>query len=272
MSEEKIKVTNMVGDHKSGGLSVSQNKDHEVVWEEMTQKAGDVFHNNISLPLSNINTEDLLKSYFNDYRRALGYGPNDQKEFEREFWKRMYFPKKKNHVLIGNGYYIKYPEDDSKCYLYREGEKKSLGEFYKQEHKILEKGSNILAFFKDDGSLLVLNPFVKSQTFMSAIKYKDMAGSPYIAIKDVYRNTMFLNTETMKCSRAMPISGYYLTEDRKTLLLKRRWLHFLKPYVLLAEDRRVSKPFCSYDSQSIDPFFILYNRKGKAIDTFRAYL
>ncbi len=260
----------MVGDHKNDGLSVSQNMDHEAIWMKATQEGRDVFKNDMTIPLKNMDIKSFLSSHFNKYGESLGYFPEDQKEFECEFWKRMYFPKKENQVVIGNGYYIKLSEDGGRCYLYKEGEKDSLGGFYEKEYEIIPKeGGEVLVYFGDD-KMVVLNPSIGRRDFRSAIEYKNLAGSPYIAIRDVWRNTFFLDTEKMHSSPARSIARFNLTENGETILLKRRWWHFLKPYVLLARDGRFSKPFSSYDGQVVDPFFTLYNKRGKAIGTFYA--
>jgi len=129
---------------------------------------------------------------------------------------------------------------------------------------VSKDGKNILVF-KTEDRMMVLNPYMGLEVFTSAISSEVIEGTPFIAIKDIWRNTLFLNVETMKSSRAFPISSYRISKDGKTLLLKRRWFHFWRPYFLLDEHGKCSKYF--YDYTYGEKKFLLCSRTA-FFDTF----
>lgn len=240
------------------GFAVSQN----TTWEVIVQKVNDVLKGNSSIPMINMDMKSLVNELFNSYHFDLGYGNSNEgkRSFENDLWKKVYFPEEKRplkNIVLGGGYYIQ-EKEDGMFYLYKSGELSYIDRFYQDDYDIVSKdGKNILVF-KTEDRMMVLNPYVGLEVFTSAISSEVVEGTPFIAIKDIWRNTLFLNVETMKSSRAFPISSYKISKDGKTLLLKRRWFHFWKPYFLLDEHRKCSKYF--YDYVYGESKFLLCNR------------
>ena len=176
-------------------------------------------------------------------------------------------PQKKSLTQLANGYYIrKVIGGDFR--LYR-SERAYLYEF--KDFEIFQKrGGDILVFFEGD-KLVVFNPKLDDERmFVSAKEYKDIPTTSFIVIKDIFGLFVFMNTDTMKASRAFSLSGYSVAKDGKGLLLKRKDFHPMRPFVLLSSDRRVSKPFYSYLYGEKQSVFLLAKRNGRIFDTFQS--
>ena len=176
-------------------------------------------------------------------------------------------PKKKSLTQLANGYYIrKVIGGDFR--LYR-SERAYLYEF--KDFEIFQKrGGDILVFFEGD-KLVVFNPKLDDERiFVSAKEYKDIPTTSFIVIKDIFGLFVFMNTDTMKASRAFSLSGYSVAKDGKGLLLKRKDFHPMRPFVLLSGDRRISKPFYSYLYGEKQSVFLLAKRNGRIFDTFQS--
>lgn len=247
------------------GVTVSQNMEREKAWRSVIQQVNDVWKKNLSIPMGNVGIKSLTRELFNLHHSLLGYKNSEEgwHQFEKDLWKKIYFPEEKK--CLGGSYCIQ-EKEDGMFYLYKSGELSYIDRFYKNDYDVVDKdGKNILVFNTEDKTV-VLNPYGDlMKVFRSAIKHKDIEGTSFVAIEDVWRNTLFLNVETMKSSRAFPISGYKPSKDGKTLLLKRRWFHFWRPYFLLDEHGRCSKYF--YDYVYGGSKFLLCNRIS-FFDTF----
>ena len=176
-------------------------------------------------------------------------------------------PKKKSLTQLANGYYIrKVIGGDFR--LYR-SERAYLYEF--KDFEIFQKrGGDILVFFEGD-KLVVFNPQLDDERiFVSAKEYKDIPTTSFIVIKDIFGLFVFMNTDTMKASSALSLSGYSVAKDGKGLLLKRKDFHPMRPFVLLSGDRRISKPFYSYLYGEKQSVFLLAKRNGRIFDTFQS--
>ena len=176
-------------------------------------------------------------------------------------------PQKKSLTQLANGYYIrKVIGGDFR--LYR-SERAYLYEF--KDFEIFQKrGGDILVFFEGD-KLVVFNPKLDDERmFVSAKEYKDIPTTSFIVIKDIFGLFIFLDTETMKSSKALWISGYSVAKDGKGLLLKRKGFHPMRPFVLLSGDRRISKPFYSYLYGEKQSVFLLAKRNGRIFDAFQS--
>ena len=176
-------------------------------------------------------------------------------------------PKKKSLTQLANGYYIrKVIGGDFR--LYR-SERAYLYEF--KDFEIFQKRvGDILVFFEGD-KLVIFNPKIKDERiFVSAKEYKDIPTTSFIVIKDIFGLFVFMNTDTMKASRAFSLSGYSVAKDGKGLLLKRKDFHPMRPFVLLSGDRRISKPFYSYLYGEKQSVFLLAKRNGRIFDTFQS--
>ena len=176
-------------------------------------------------------------------------------------------PKKKSLTQLANGYYIrKVIGGDFR--LYR-SERAYLYEF--KDFEIFQKrGGDILVFFEGD-KLVVFNPKLDDERmFVSAKEYKDIPTTSFIVIKDIFGLFVFMNTDTMKASRAFSLSGYSVAKDGKGLLLKRKDFHPMRPFVLLSGDRRISKPFYSYLYGEKQSVFLLAKRNGRIFGTFQS--
>ena len=176
-------------------------------------------------------------------------------------------PKKKSLTQLANGYYIrKVIGGDFR--LYR-SERAYLYEF--KDFEIFQKrGGDILVFFERD-KLIVFNPQLDDERmFVSAKEYKDIPTTSFIVIKDIFGLFVFMNTDTMKASRAFSLSGYSVAKDGKGLLLKRKGFYPMRPFVLLSGDRRISKPFYSYLYGEKQSVFLLAKRNGRIFDTFQS--
>jgi hypothetical protein len=174
-------------------------------------------------------------------------------------------PQKKSLTQLANGYYIrKVIGGDFR--LYR-SERAYLYEF--KDFEIFQKrGGDILVFFEGD-KLIVFNPQLDDERiFVSAKEYKDIPTTSFVVIKDIFGLFIFLNTDTMKASRAFSLSGYSVAKDGKGLLLKRKWFHLLRPFVLLSKNGRFSKPFHSYLYGEKQSVFLLAKRNGRIFGTF----
>jgi len=140
-------------------------------------------------------------------------------------------PEKKSLTQLANGYYIrKVIGGDFR--LYR-SERAYLYEF--KDFEIFQKrGGDILVFFEGD-KLVVFNPKLDDERiFVSAKEYKDIPTTSFIVIKDIFGLFIFLDTETMKSSKALWMKGYSVAKDGKGLLLKRKDFHPMRPFVLLS--------------------------------------
>jgi len=104
--------------------------------------------------------------------------------------------------------------------------------------------------------------------FVSAKEYKDIPTTSFVVIKDIFGLFIFLDTETMKTSRALWVSGYSVAKDGRGLLIKRKGFYPMKPFVLLSGDRRISKPFYSYLYGEKQSVFLLAKRNGRIFGTF----
>ena len=176
-------------------------------------------------------------------------------------------PQKKSLTQLANGYYIrKVIGGDFR--LYR-SERAYLYEF--KDFEIFQKrGGDILVFFERD-KLIVFNPQLDDERmFVSAKEYKDIPTTSFIVIKDIFGLFVFMNTDTMKASRAFSLSGYSVAKDGKGLLLKRKGFYPMRPFVLLSGDRRISKPFYSYLYGEKQSVFLLAKRNGRIFDTFQS--
>ena len=176
-------------------------------------------------------------------------------------------PQKKSLTQLANGYYIrKVIGGDFR--LYR-SERAYLYEF--KDFEIFQKrGGDILVFFERD-KLIVFNPQLDDERmFVSAKEYKDIPTTSFIVIKDIFGLFIFLDTETMKSSKALWMKGYSVAKDGKGLLLKRKGFHPMRPFVLLSGDRRISKPFYSYLYGEKQSVFLLAKRNGRIFDTFQS--
>ena len=176
-------------------------------------------------------------------------------------------PKKKSLTQLANGYYIrKVIRGDFR--LYR-SERAYLYEF--KDFEIFQKrGGDILVFFEGD-KLVVFNPKLDDERiFVSAKEYKDIPTTSFIVIKDIFGLFVFMNTDTMKASRAFSLSGYSVAKDGKGLLLKRKDFHPMRPFVLLSGDRRISKPFYSYLYGEKQSVFLLAKRNGRIFAIFQS--
>lgn len=174
-------------------------------------------------------------------------------------------PKKKSLTQLANGYYIrKVIGGDFR--LYR-SERAYLYEF--KDFEIFQKrGGDILVFFEGD-KLIVFNPQLDDERiFVSAKEYKDIPTTSFVVIKDIFGLFIFLDTETMKTSRALWVSGYSVAKDGRGLLIKRKGFYPMKPFVLLSGDRRISKPFYSYLYGEKQSVFLLAKRNGRIFGTF----
>ncbi len=266
--ETKNNITEGAKGSLGNGVAVSQS----TTWKIIVQKVNDVLKGNSSIPMINMDMKSLVNELFNSYHFDLGYGNSNEgkRSFENDLWKKVYFPEEKRplkNIVLGGGYYIQ-EKEDGMFYLYKSGELSYIDRFYQNDYEVINKnGKNILVFNTEDKTV-ALNPYGDLKVFRSAIKHDDIEGTVFVAIKDVWRNTLFLNTETMKSSRAFHVSGYKPSKDGKTLLLKRRWFHFWRPYFLLDEHGKCSR--CFYDYTYGGSKFLLCNRIS-FFDTFYAH-